>query len=66
MLSECRQFSQITNFLHGFESNLSTISIVSNHILSFIVVCVEDSKPLYRTDAIRKQNNMLAKSTNYG
>lgn len=38
MLSEWRQFSQITNFLHGLESNLSTISLDSNHILSFIVL----------------------------
>jgi hypothetical protein len=38
MLSEWRQFSHITNFLHGFESNLSTLSLDSIHILSFIVL----------------------------
>jgi hypothetical protein len=47
MLPEWRQFSQITNFLHGFETNLSTLEIVSNHILIFLAVCSTGPKELY-------------------
>jgi hypothetical protein len=57
ILPEWRQFSQITNFSHGFETNLSTFEIVSIHILSFIAVRLAGPKgTFYQEDSIKIRN----------
>ncbi len=73
MLSECRQLSHITNFRHGFESNLSTkitclrsyINLYSNsggEIHNYATQIIFQIWIVSEYQSHKKQNNVLVKS----